>query len=81
LFKLTADPDIKTVQYKHVNKWNLAGLGWLAKEDEQGLSKDDIKTNTGTSTDHSIFSFFGDINSLEEGTYNWDNNKKTWVKQ
>ena len=38
-------------------------------------------TNTGTSTDHSIFTFFGDIKNLEEGTYKWDEASKKFVKQ
>ncbi len=76
---ITADPDIKTTQYKHKNNKNIFGMGWLANEDEKGLDKSDIKTNTGTSTDHSIFTFFNDISSLAEGTYKWEGGK--WVKQ
>lgn len=78
---ITADPDIKTTQYKHKGNKNIFGMGWLANEDEKGLSKEDIKTNTGTSTDHSIFTFFNDISSLAEGTYKWDDANKKWVKQ
>jgi hypothetical protein len=51
-------------------------MGWLANEDENGLdTKKDIKTNTGTSSGHSIFTFFGDIQNLEEDTYKWDGSK------
>lgn len=79
---ITADPDIKTTQYKHKGNKNILGMGWLANEDENGLDpKKDIKTNTGTSTDHSIFTFFGDIQNLEEGTYKWDDVNKKFVKQ
>jgi RHS repeat-associated protein len=78
---ITADPDIKTTQYKHKGSKNILGMGWLANEDEKGLDKKDIKTNTGTSTDHSIFSFFNDISSLAKGTYKWDEANKKWVKQ
>jgi len=74
-----ADPNIKTMQFKHEGNWNIFGMGWLANEDEQGLEQDDIKTNTGTSTDHSVTKFFNDINELEEGTYVW--NGSTWIKQ
>jgi RHS repeat-associated protein len=77
--EITADPDIKTMQFKHANFWNIRGMGWLANEDEQGLDKKDIHTNTDASTDHGIFTFFGDINSLTEGVYKWDGTK--WVKQ
>ena len=76
---MTADPEIKTMQFVHKGNWNLAGMGWLANEEEQGLSTRDIYTNSGTSTDHSIFTFFGDISKLSEGTYKWDG--KNWVKQ
>lgn len=76
---LTADPDIKTLQFKHKGNFNLTGLGFLANEDEKGLSDENIKTNTGTSTDHSIFTFFNDISSLKEGTYKWNGEK--WVQQ
>jgi hypothetical protein len=79
---ITADPDIKTKQYKHKNNWNIFGLGWLANEDEKGLdSKKDVITNTGKSTDHGVLSFFDDINNLAEGTYKWDDGNKKWVKQ
>lgn len=78
---ITADPDVTTIQIKHVGNNNIFGLGWLANEDEKGLSKQDIKTNTGSSTDHFIFSFFNDISSLAEGTYKWDAVNKKWVKQ
>jgi len=76
---LTADRDITTKQYKHAKNGNVLGMGWLANEDESGLDKKDITTNSGTSTDHSIFTFFNDISSLSEGTYKWDGKK--WVKQ
>jgi hypothetical protein len=76
---ITADADIKTTQYKHKGNKNVLGMGWLANQDEKGLGKEDIKTNTGTSTDHSIFTFFNDISSLAEGTYTWNGSK--WVKQ
>lgn len=76
---IKADGDIKTTQYKHKGNGNIGGMGFLANEDEQGLDKSDIKTNTGNSTDHSIFTFLNDITSLAEGTYKWDGSK--WIKQ
>ncbi|MEO8150668.1 MAG: RHS repeat-associated core domain-containing protein [Bacteroidia bacterium] len=78
--ELTADPDIKTMQFKHTNFLNFFCLGWLANEDEKGLNKDkDITTNTGTSSDHAITTFSIDVGSLSEGTYKWNGSK--WVKQ
>jgi RHS repeat-associated protein len=74
---LTADPDIKTMQFIHKNNWNLLGMGWLANEKEMG----DVETpaSRSNSSDHSIFSFFNDISQLAEGTYKWDGSK--FVKQ
>lgn len=74
---IKADPNIKTTQYKHKGNKNIVGMGWLVNE--SGLAQEDIRTNTGTSTDHSIFTFFNDISSLAEGTYKW--NGTQWVKQ
>lgn len=36
------------------------------------LSKASIRTNTGSSTDHSIFTFLNDMSPLSEGTYKWN---------
>jgi len=76
---LSADPNIKTMQFIHKNNRNVLGMGWLANEIEKGMLGKDVFTNTGKSTDHSIFSFLGDISRLEEGTYIWDGNK--WIRQ
>ena len=74
---ITADPDIQTDQIKHDNPWNIAGMGWLANEDEKGATQ--IAPDKNDSSDHSIFSFFNDIGKLAEGKYKWDGSK--WVKQ
>lgn len=75
---ITNDGSIKKRQYKHSNDMNILGLGWLANESEQGLHESSITTNSGRSTDHSIFSFMNDISSLSEGTYKW--NGSNWIK-
>ncbi|OMP80497.1 hypothetical protein [[Flexibacter] sp. ATCC 35208] len=74
---LTADADIKTMQFIHKNNWNISGMGWLANEREKG----DVETpqSKSPSSDHTIFSFFADISQLAEGTYKW--NGSNWVKQ
>ena len=74
---LTADGETPTFQFKHKGNKNILGMGWLANQDEEGNVN--IYTNTGTSTDHSIMTFFNDISKLSEGTYEWDG--KEWVKQ
>lgn len=73
------DGSIKKRQFKHTNRLNLLGMGWLANEDEKGLDKSNIITNSRTSTNHSIFSFFNDVSSLSEGTYKWDGSN--WIRQ
>jgi RHS repeat-associated protein len=76
---LVADSDIKTMQFNHKNFWNVLGFGWLGGNEDQKGDVDFTATNTGTSTDHDIITFFNDISSLSEGTYKLVNNK--WVKQ
>jgi hypothetical protein len=54
----------------------------MAGISSKGLDpKTDIKTNTGISTDHSIFTFFNDIQSLAEGVYKWDSVNNKFIKQ
>jgi len=73
------DGTTKKQQFKHSNSSNIVGLGWLANENEQALDKRSIITNSGKSTDHSIFSFFNDISSLAPGVYKWDGSD--WIIQ
>ncbi|WP_407518020.1 hypothetical protein [Elizabethkingia anophelis] len=68
---LNIDPNIKTQQFIHKDNGNIKGMGWLANEQEQGISNNNTYINTGSSTDHSIFTFFNDISNLKEGTYEW----------
>lgn len=76
---IKADPNIKTMQFIHKNFWNFLGMGWLANEFEDGIDPNNVRVNTGRSTDHSIFTFFNDISSLSEGHYEWDGAQ--WVQQ
>jgi len=77
---IKADPDIiKTMQYIHDENGNIWGFGWLANYVQQGIEAENVIINNGTSTDHSIASFFDDISSLETGFYYYDGN--SWVKQ
>ena len=71
--------NIFTQQFIHSNNWNFFGFGWLANEEEKDLDDDHKKTNTGDSTDHSILSFFGDIKNLQEGKYEWNDDKQEWI--
>lgn len=80
---LWVDPKLRAVtfQFMHKSNKNLLGMGWLANETEQGIDEEKVHSNTGQSTDHGIMSFFNDINTLEAGTYKWDEANKKWVKQ
>jgi RHS repeat-associated protein len=73
----SADPDIKTIQFRVANFWNLSGMGWLANETEKGAEQGDVSK---TKSDHSLFNFIQTISQLSEGTYKWDNKNKKWVK-
>jgi len=77
--ELSADPKLSTLQFKHEGQGSLTEAGWLANQDEQGLDKENIYTNTNNSVDHSILTFFNDISRLQEGTYKWDG--KEWIRQ
>ncbi|MCD0465039.1 DUF6443 domain-containing protein [Flavobacterium sp. ENC] len=74
---LDAGNSTPTFQFVHVGNKNILGMGWLANEEENGNVN--VYTNTGTSNDHSIMTFFNDISKLAEGTYKWNGN--SWVKQ
>ena len=74
---LKVDKDIYTQEFLHKEFGNIKGFGWLANEQEQGISDKNTFTNTGSSTDHSILTFVNDISKLQEGTYKWNGNK--WI--
>lgn len=74
---LKVDPNIKTQQFIHEGNGNIKGMGWLANEQEKGISDKDTYTNTGSSTDHSVLTFLNDISKLQEGTYRW--NGSSWA--
>lgn len=58
-------------------------MAWASRENqtEQGIDPKNVFINTGTSTDHSIMTFFNDISKLAPGTYKWDKDKGQWVLQ
>jgi RHS repeat-associated protein len=69
--EMTADGVTPTFQFIH--------YGLLANEKEKG--KVEQKPSNSSSKAHSIFSFFADINRLQEGTYLWDEAQRKWVLQ
>lgn len=66
---LNADPNVFTQQFTH-----LGGLFGLAEDRQGGLSDENYYESKG---DHSIFTFLGNINDLQEGTYKW--NGTEWI--
>ena len=77
---INADGDIPTFQFMHKNPWNIFGFGWLANEKEKG-KVELVEPAEGDGSDHAIYSFFGDIKKIQEGTYKWDDKNKRWVLQ
>jgi hypothetical protein len=76
-----ADANIYTQNFMHKSgkgRKNSDGLDWLANEKERGA---DYYREDDKEAGHAIFSFFNDIKRLKEGTYVWDENRKTWVCQ
>ncbi len=74
---LDADPNIYTQQFSHVGKKGRKdsdGMGWLANEVQSGV---DSYTEDDNESAHSIFTFFNNVGSLQEGTYKW--NGKEWI--
>jgi hypothetical protein len=71
-----ANDDIYTAQFINSGWWNILGAGWLANEKENGA---DEETNNKNKTSHFISNFLGNIDDLEEGTYEWDKGKQEWI--
>ncbi len=60
---LKANKSVYTQQFTHI--------GGLADERQGGLNDSDYHEDS-TQSAHSIMTYFGDINSLQEGTYKWN---------
>jgi hypothetical protein len=91
---LTAEPKVHTEQYTHNGKkhspwWKFWDLDRIADQKQEGVSpgsdwnKRNGDNNTfvesQTQTQHSIFTFFNNIQNMEEGTYRLINGQ--WIKQ
>ncbi len=72
-YDLTADPEIPTFQFTH--------KGFLTLADGKQKGKINYVENSNGQTAHSIFSFFPDIRSLQEGIYKWNDTSKQWELQ
>jgi hypothetical protein len=72
------DGKIKKQEFLHKGKGSMTG--WLANKKEGGEGNYEYYQSL-TSGDHSIFSFFGDISKLQEGTYTWNSNTHRWEQK
>jgi RHS repeat-associated protein len=84
--QLSAIAGVHTEQYSHVKKPGRKGsMGWLANgkqgglDDEQGKRDANSYTEDAEKADHSVMSFFNNIQNLSEGTYVFQNGR--WVKE
>ena len=68
---MTADGETPTFQFIH--------NGLLANQKEKG--KVEQKPSKSSSNAHAISSFFTDISQLQEGTYKWNEQTRTWDLQ
>ena len=73
-----ADKDTYTQQFIHDGFWNILGAGWLANQKEEGA--DEVENNEAKSS-HFAETFLDNIDDLQEGTYEWDNDKKSGFVQ
>ena len=71
-----ADKDTYTQQFIHDGFWNILGAGWLANQKEEGA--DEVENNEAKSS-HFAETFLDNIDDLQEGTYEWDNDKEEWI--
>ena len=76
---LKADSNIFTQQFSHIQKEGRKdsdGMGWLANERQKGLNDNNYYEDSKEAA-HSIFTFFNDVQKLQQGTYEW--NGSSWI--
>ena len=71
-----ADENIYTQQFINSGWWDLFNAGWLANEEEEGA--DEVIRNKNK-TSHFVDTFIGNIDQLQEGTYEWNDDKQEWI--
>ncbi len=71
-----ANDDIYTQQFINAGITDILGFGWLANQREEGA--EDVIENKNK-TEHFIEAFSGNIDNLQEGIYEWDENKEEWT--
>lgn len=72
----SANPSIHTQQFINSGWWAIFNAGWLANQKEEGA--EEIIENK-KKTAHFIETFDGNIDDLQEGTYEWDEEKEEWI--
>lgn len=71
-----ADKNIYTQQFINSGWWDIFGAGWLANQEEEDA---DEVVNNENKTSHFIETFSGNIDDLQEGKYEWDEDKQEWI--
>lgn len=51
-------------------------MGWLANERQNGLNDNNYYEDSKEAA-HSIFTFFNDVQKLQQGTYEWSGS--SWI--
>ncbi|NGX85391.1 RHS repeat-associated core domain-containing protein, partial [Aequorivita sp. KMM 9714] len=71
-----ADGNTYTQQFINSGWWDIFNAGWLANEEEEGA--DEVIRNENK-TSHFVDTFIGNIDQLQEGTYEWNDDKQEWI--
>jgi RHS repeat-associated protein len=71
-----ADKNTYTQQYINSGWWDIFSAGWLANQEEEGAEE---VINNESKTSHFIETFSGNIDDLQEGSYEWDNDNEEWI--
>ncbi|WP_340064449.1 RHS repeat-associated core domain-containing protein [Ascidiimonas aurantiaca] len=71
-----ADNNIYTQQFINSAWWSIFDAGWLANEEEEDA---DEVTNNPNKTSHFIETFIDNVNDLQEGTYEWNEDDQEWI--
>lgn len=71
-----ADKDVQTQQFINADWLDLDDAGWLANQKENGAEQ--VKRNENKAS-HFIETFVDNVDKLQEGTYEWDENEEKWT--
>nr|WP_255508582.1 RHS repeat-associated core domain-containing protein [Flavobacterium sp. SaA2.13] len=72
-----ADKNIYTQQFINAGWSDIFNAGWLANQEEEEEA-DDVYYNENK-TSHFIETFLGNIDDLQEGKYEWNDDEQQWI--